>query len=209
MDMKKTFMNKISRIFACTLALTCMLTGCGNGKSNGGSQTVESSDIQTTDDIGSTDEIDSNTDETTNSAGDSTEAMELEVCFGDKGKPFILHLYDNDTAAAIARHVGTADWRLPIYHYDDYDNWEVMQYYDIPERYDIPSNSENITSEKAGEVYYSEPNRIILFFGDAEVNGEYTKVGYFDYTDEFKSAVVDNPVLEGWGNKIVLINSVN
>lgn len=207
--MKKTFMKKISRILACTLALTCMLTGCGNGENNGGSQTVESSNIQTTDDIDSTNNIDSNTDETINSAGDSTEGIELEVCFGDKGMPFILHLYDNDTASAIARHVGTADWRLPIYHYDDYDNWEVMQYYDIPERYDIPSNPETITSEKAGEVYYSEPNRIILFYGDAEVNGEYTKVGYFDYTDEFKSAVVNNPVLEGWGNKIVLINSVD
>lgn len=61
--------------------------------------------------------------------------------------------------------------------------------------------------EKAGEVYYSDPNRIILFFGDAEVTREYTKVGYFDYTEEFKTAVENNPVLEGWGNKIVLINS--
>ena len=120
-----------------------------------------------------------------------------------------MHLYDNDTAAAIARHVGTANWRLPIYHYNDYENWEVMQYYDIPSRYDIPSNPEMITSEKAGEVYYSAPNRIVLFFGDAQVQGEYTKVGYFDYTEEFKTAVENNPVLEGWENKIVLINHVN
>lgn len=28
---------------------------------------------------------------------------------------------DNDTAAAIKKYVGTTDWRLPIYHYDDYD----------------------------------------------------------------------------------------
>ena len=39
--------------------------------------------------------------------------------------------------------------------------------------------------------------------GDAEVIGEYTKVGYFDDTEEFKAAVEENPVLEGWGNKIV------
>ncbi|MDE7279665.1 MAG: hypothetical protein K2N26_08080, partial [Oscillospiraceae bacterium] len=95
-----------------------------------------------------------------------------------------------------------------IYHYDDYENWEVMQYYDIPARYEIPSNPETVTTEKAGEVYYSEPNRIVLFFGDAEVSNEYTKVGYFDYTEEFKEAVENNPVLEGWGNKIVLINSM-
>ena len=55
-------------------------------------------------------------------------------------------------------------------------------------------------------VYYSEPNRIVLFYGDAEVTGEYTPVGYFDNTEEFRSAVEDNPVLEGWGNKIVRIS---
>ena len=108
--------------------------------------------------------------------------------------------------AAIVRHMGTADWRLPIYHYDDYENWEVMQYYDIPSRYEIPSHPESVTSEKAGEVYYSEPNRIVLFYGDAEVSAEYTPVGYFDATEEFIRAVEDNPVLEGWRNKIVLID---
>ena len=146
-------------------------------------------------------------------AGNETEsdssqaAAELEVCFGDGGKTFILHLYDNDTAYAIAGHVGASDWRLPIYHYDDFDNWEVMQYYDIPNRYDIPSAPEQITEEKAGSVYYSEPNRVILFYEDAEVSAEYTLVGYFDYTDEFAQAVIDNPVLEGWGNKIVLVTA--
>ncbi len=38
-----------------------------------------------------------------------------------------MHLYDNDTASAIARHVGMADWRLPIYNYEGYENWEVIQ----------------------------------------------------------------------------------
>lgn len=106
-------------------------------------------------------------------------ANELELRFGDS-EPFVIHLYDNDTAAAIAEHVGTADWQLPINHYDDYDNWEVMQYYDIPSRYEIPASPEHITTEKAGAVYYSEPNRIVLFYGDAEVSGEYTPVGYID-----------------------------
>lgn len=135
-----------------------------------------------------------------------TQTAELVVRFGDGSDPFILHLYDNDTAAAIARHVGTADWRLPIYNYEGYENWEVMQYYDIPSRYEIPSNPETITEEAAGTVYYSEPNRIVLYYGDAEVTGEYTPVGYFDNTEEFRSAVEDNPVLEGWGNKLVLIS---
>lgn len=133
-------------------------------------------------------------------------AAELTVQFGDGGAPFVMHLYDNDTAAAIARHVGTADWRLPIYRYEGYDHWEVMQYYDIPSRYEIPGAPEAVTKEAAGAVYYSEPNRIVLFYGDAEVPAEYTPVGYFDNTEEFRAAVTNNPVLEGWGNKIVLIS---
>jgi len=121
------------------------------------------------------------------------------------GDAFTIHLYDNETAAKIAEYVGTADWQLPIYHYDDYDNWEVMQYYDIPRRYDIPSNPQNVTSEKAGTVYYSHPNRIILFYQDAEVSSEYTPVGYVDFSQALVDAVNNNPVVEGWGNKLVFI----
>lgn len=131
---------------------------------------------------------------------------ELMVRFGNSGL-FTMHLENNDTAAAIARHVGSAAWQLPIYHYDDYEGWEVFQYYDIPSRYEIPSNAENITTEKAGDVYYSEPNRIVLFYHDGEISGEYTLVGLFDATEEFISAVENNPVLEGWGNKLVHISA--
>lgn len=183
------------------------MTGCGNSNNN---QSVSQTTGQTTSNAAATESAiaDNNSVETTVSETLAS-AAELEVCFGDRGNPFILHLYENETAAAIARHVGTENWRLPIYHYDDYENREVMQYYDIPARYEIPSNPETVTTEKAGEVYYSEPNRIILFYGDAEVSNEYTRVGYFDYTEEFKTAVENNPVIEGWGNKLVLINSID
>lgn len=118
-----------------------------------------------------------------------------------------MHLYDNATAAAIAGYVGTSDWQLPLYHYNDYDHWEAMQYYDIPSRYEIPSDPETVTMEQAGTVYYSEPNCIVLFFGDAEISGEYTPVGYFDVTDDFISAVENNPIVEGWSNKLIHISA--
>ncbi|MDE6764299.1 MAG: hypothetical protein K2J73_11575 [Oscillospiraceae bacterium] len=185
------------------LTLAVALVGCGN------SDSVQN-ESQTASSPAATESIADDTALTETSAREgASSANTLNVCFGDGGEPFTLHLYENETAAAIARHVGTENWRLPIYHYDDYENWEVMQYYDIPARYEIPSNPETVTTEKAGEVYYSEPNRIVLFFGDAEVSNEYTKVGYFDYTEEFKEAVENNPVLEGWGNKIVFINSTD
>lgn len=184
-------------LFICLILCTLVLAGYSqteNRRSAPVSTTTPASSI-----------ADSQPQTSAESVPEAESATSLTVNFGDQGAPFTLHLYDNDTAAAIARHVGTADWRLPIYHYDDYENWEVMQYYDIPSRYEIPSNPENVTSERAGEVYYSEPNRIVLFYGDAQVSGEYTPVGYFDATEDFVSAVENNPVLEGWGNKIVRI----
>ena len=185
--MKKFTLKGIS--FAVVLVLVIgVFAGCGSQTENTPPHAsgVESSNSQNP-------APDSN-----NESESGTQATELVVRFGDDGAPFIMHLYDNDTAKAIVRHVGTADWRLPIYNYEGYENWKVMQYYDIPSRYEIPSNPETITEEAAGTVYYSEPNRIVLFYGDAEVTGEYTPVGYFDDTEEFRSAVEDNPVLEGW-----------
>ena len=58
----------------------------------------------------------------------------------------------------------------------------------------------------AGEVYYSDPNRIVLYYRDAEVSEEYTLIGAFDATEDFVTAVETNPVLDGWGNQIVIIS---
>ena len=188
--MKKKILSGIALI----LSVTAVLTGCGNKE-----------DSNTQNKVNTTENFTAGNDISGNS--DSIEIpKELNVSFGDDGSPFALHLYDNETSATIAGFVGAGDLRLPIYHFDDYENWEVMQYYDIPSSYSIPKNPETVTSEKAGEVYFAEPNRIVLFYKDAEISGEYTKIGYFDYSDDFVSAVENNPVLEGWGNKIVVIS---
>lgn len=212
--------NKKQKIFILFVSfLVITLSGCGQGNSKHTPVTTPTSspeNITTTPKeaepnfIGTNQETlpEDNRQELSNiEESEPTSTTDLIVHFGDSGSSFVMHLYNNDTATAIAKHVGTADWRLPIYHYNDYDNWEIMQYYDIPSRYEIPSNAESITSEVAGTVYYSEPNRIILFYHDAEISGEYTPVGYFDYTEEFVKAVEENPVLEGWGNKIVQISA--
>ena len=128
----------------------------------------------------------------------------LTLRFGG-GEEFTINMYDNDTANKIAEYVGTAAWQLPIYHYDDYDGWESFQYYDIPSRYDIPDSSQSVTSQKAGAVYYSHPNRIILFYQDANISTEYTPVGYIDFSQDLVDAVENNPVVEGWGNKLIFI----
>ena len=134
----------------------------------------------------------------------SSDATELVVRFGEGGEPFTMQLEDNSTAQAIAGYVGTTSWQLPIYNFDESD---VMQYYDIPSRYEIPDNSETVTEAHAGDAFYSDPNRIILYYHDAQISEEYTKIGTFDATDAFITAVEENPVLEGWGNKLVFIST--
>lgn len=37
-----------------------------------------------------------------------------------------------------------------------------------------------ITEAHAGDVFYSEPNRIVLYYHDAEISEEYTKIGTFE-----------------------------
>ena len=137
-------------------------------------------------------------------SGNTLSGANLTLRFGG-GESFTIHLYDNPTADKIAEYVGTAAWQLPIYHYDDYDGWESFQYYDIPSRYDIPDGSQAVTSEKAGMVYYSHPNRIILFYQNANISTQYTPVGYVDFSQALVDAVENNPVVEGWRNKLVFI----
>ncbi len=142
--------------------------------------------------------------ETPAASNTTLSGTDLTLRFGG-GEEFTIHMYDNDTANKITEYVGTASWQLPIYHFDDYDGWESFQYYDIPSRYDIPDGSQSVTSEKAGAVYYSHPNRIILFYQDAEISAEYTPVGYVDFSQDLVDAVENNPVVEGWGNKLIFI----
>lgn len=197
--MKNKVVKKVIEMGVAMMLSTAILGGCGQDEEIR-STSQSSADAGTEPDTGL------NT-ETEDSSGNKMAGAvsELEVRFGDDGEPFIMRLEDNETAAAIARYVGTSDWRLPIYERDDDADYDVMQYYDVSSRYDIPSNAETVTSEKAGDVYYSDPNRIVLFYHDAEITGEYTKIGTFEPTDEFVTAVEENPMLEGWGNKIVQI----
>lgn len=198
-------MKKVIGMAAVIMLASAILGGCGQEeqRQDAGSTSQSAAEAGTSANVGT--EVSEGTD---SSAGGQTVSMgsELEVRFGDDGEPFMMQMEDNETAAAIARYVGTTDWRLPIYENDPDADYDVMQYYDISSRYDIPSNPATVTSEKAGEVYYSDPNRIVLFYHDAEITGEYTKIGTFDATDEFVTAVEENPVLEGWGNKIILIS---
>lgn len=198
--MKKNVLKRMIGMTAAVAVSMALLAGCGQ---DSGTEDVEIS-AQTTESNTQSDMTDSQSNTGIQSMG--SQEAELEVHFGDDGEAFLMHLEDNETAQAIAGYVGTSDWRLPVYERDDDVDYSVVQYYDIPSRYEIPSNPETITEAKVGDVFYSDPNRIVLFYQDAEISEEYTKIGTFDATEEFVTAVAENPVLEGWGNKIILIS---
>ncbi|MCD8048353.1 MAG: S-layer homology domain-containing protein [Clostridia bacterium] len=118
---------------------------------------------------------------------------------------FTLILEDNDTTATLLAALGDESMNLPIYHFDDYENYELYQYYEIPSRYKIPTSPVAVTSEKAGEVYIDEENVVYLFYRDAEIEGKFTKIGALSSTEGLADAVEENPVVEGWGNKIITL----
>lgn len=220
---KTMITKKIMGTMAVMTLSALLLAGCGQEGGNMesvGDTNVNRADMTETQRVenntgaGDTGQSDINAEDAASMENQASEnqatesgSMQLEVRFGDNGEPFMMTLLDNETAAAIARYVGTSDWRLPIYERDADADYSVLQYYDIPSRYDIPSDHpENVTEAKAGDVFYSDPNRIVLFYHDAEISAEYTKIGTFDATEEFVTAVEENPVLEGWGNKIIQIS---
>ena len=130
----------------------------------------------------------------------------VEIKFGNNSKTFTAVMENNQTAIQLVRNITGSGRNLPIYNYDNFEGYEYFQYYDVPSSYKIPSNPTQVTSEKAGEIYYSSPNRVIIFYQDANITGNYTKIGQIEDVNGLKKAVEDNPVLQGWGNKLVLIN---
>lgn len=199
--MKNKFIKRVRKVTAATMISIGLLAGCGQEDSSDAGNISADTNISS-----GTDTTAQGGDEETQAVQAGADVTELEVHFGDSGDAFMMRLEDNDTARVIARYVGTSEWRLPIYERDDDADYSVLQYYDIPSRYEIPSEPQIVTEAKTGDVFYSDPNRIVLYYQDAEISEEYTKIGTFDATEEFVTAVEENPKLEGWGNKIVLIS---
>lgn len=199
--MKNKFVKRMMTMTVATMISIGLLAGCGQEEASDSGNTSADTNVSF-----DTDTTVQGGDGETQAVQAGADVSELEVHFGDNGDAFMMQLEDNDTARAIAGYVGTSDWRLPIYERDDDADYSVLQYYDIPSRYEIPSKPQTVTEAKAGDVYYSDPNRIVLYYQDAEISEEYTKIGTFDATEEFVTAVAENPELEGWGNKIILIS---
>lgn len=188
----------ISKIATLSILSTLVLSniGCANSVNQvpmGTSKSVVSNMITETTQIAKT-------------SNETFSGKTLNVKLGYEGKTYVLELFNNQTAEDIYNHVSLATWNLPIYEFSGYDNADKYQYYDIPSRYKVTSNPESINIEQVGDVYYSEPNRMIMFFRNAEIPVNYTKVGKIKIDNDFTKNVEENPTLQGWGNKMIIIS---
>ena len=191
----------IATFVTCGLLTVGLLTGCGQGTEDPGEppkEVIEGSNASVSpapaDAAGNNTETDSTT--TENDSQNSMPGMTMQ--FGYDGPIYTVELEDNDTAATLADYAARGEYNLPIYTYQNYENEEVLQFYDIPSRYQIPDDPQHYTEEKAGELYYSYPNRVILFYQDAQVEGDYTKIGALTTTEGLVDAVRDNEPLVDW-----------
>lgn len=147
-----------------------------------------------------------------NVAGSSEEPLDtlpnLAIRFGEtKDRPvYEIQLEDNEVSLAFVRVLRARAQTIPIYVFDGSENTDVLQYYDIPASYNIPDGEPvTVESELAGEVYYSAPSRIMIFYKDSQIQGEYVKVGSVIHTEGLEEAVESNP-LDSWKNKRVIVS---
>lgn len=132
------------------------------------------------------------------------ELMTVSVQMGDDHPVHVAHIYDNDTAVELARNIGSGGKRLPVYNYDDFEGSDRMILYDIPSYHEIPdSETVAVTSVKAGEIYYSHPNRVNLYLEDMEVQGDFTPIGYLEDVEGLVEEYSTSRVLENYDCKVI------
>ena len=194
----------IAVIMTCGLLTAGLLTGCGQeaaAPEEPPREVIEGNDVSgSLESSGQTDaEGNTGTTDSVSAESDSRSGMPgMTMQFGYDGPIYTVELEDNDTAATLADFAVRGEYNLPIYTYENYENEDVLQFYDIPSRYEIPDEPQHYTEEKAGELYYSYPNRVILFYQDAQIEGDYTKIGTLTTTEGLVDAVRDNEPLEYW-----------
>lgn len=202
--------RKMAALVTCGLLTGILLTGCGREET---APTAPPREVIEGDDASEAssqaDEAEEASDGTvaetqSASAESSANGMPgMTMQFGYDGPIYTVELEDNDTAATLADYAARGEYNLPIYTYEDYENEDILQFYDIPSRYEIPDDAQHYTEEKAGELYYSYPNRVILFYQDAQIEGDYTKIGTLTSTEGLVDAVRDNEPLRDWNCLVI------
>ncbi len=198
----------IATLMTCALLTNGLLVGCGQQAQAPAEPPRE---VIEGDNASETSEQTQDSSDATDMAADSAETESsfqgdlpgMTMQFGYDGPTYTVVLENNDTAATLADYAARGEYNLPIYTYENYENEDILQFYDIPSRYEIPDEPQHYTEEKAGELYYSYPNRVILFYQDAQVEADYTKIGTLTTTEGLVDAVRDNEPLRDWNCLVI------
>lgn len=99
---------------------------------------------------------------------------DVHVRFGTT--EFDVVLYDSATKELLMSQLSPSEMMLPT----SYDMDNVCKYYDIPSRYlsYMGIVTEEITEVQAGDMLINEDGRLFLYYEDAEISGDYMRVGY-------------------------------
>ena len=197
--------RNVGTFIGCLMVVGTILSGCGN---NAAQQEAPSDTLVSEE--RTADQAQQATVAENDSAEDAnTDDMILEIQLGYNGNVYRLNLYDNVTAQELYRDLGDRHYNLPIYHYNDFEQADVIQYYDLPTRYSYTvEDAVEVGEVKAGELYYSDPNRIILVYRDTTLEGEYVPIGMVDIEDpeKFAMGVENSAVLDDWDCKVVPVH---
>ena len=171
--MKKNNLKTKSLILTCTFVLSLALTGCSSSDNK---QEADNHSSITENQNSGTQSSD-NRNNTDNS--NTSRASSLEVCFGDDGTPFTLHLYDNETARAFLH-------QLPI----TLDMSELNgneKYYYLSES--LPTDSSRPSHIHTGDLMLYGDNCLVLFYKNFSTSYSYTPLGRIDNSEELEDAL--------------------
>ncbi len=110
------------------------------------------------------------------SSPDTAEIPDVHVTINSRsGEEFDVILYESTAASALMTQVPDTQMMLP----PSYDQDGVCKYYEIPSRY-LPMlgiEVESVSSVKAGDMLLAEDGKLYLYYKDADVSGEYQRIG--------------------------------
>lgn len=209
--------RSVRNLMGCFLVAGVILSGCGDKASEQRTDTLAAENVvasgETNTDVPSTTQGQGTSGQTAEDGSvesSDTEDMIMEIQLGYNGQTvYRVQLYDNVTAQELYRDIGERHYNLPIYHYNDFEQADVIQYYDLPSRYSYTvEDAQEVGEVKAGELYYSDPNRIILVYRDTTLEGEYVPIGMVEIEDpeNFAKEMEDSEVLDYWNCKVIPVH---
>lgn len=166
--MKRKIFGKIT----IALALIGVMAGC-NRQDNSGSD-------------GDNDQ----NEQSVNSLSRSTSEQAItNVEINVNNNDFTIQMNDTPTGRSLVSMIPSSSMRLPT----SYDRDGILKYYDMAR--EVESDPEEISSVSAGELLLDGNDRLLLYYKDTDLSGEYTRVGKIENADNLADVLGNEDVI--------------